>query len=333
MINSNYDEIADLSHGKPHVVILGAGASLAAFPYGDSDGRVLPIMDNLVEVLGLGPTLDSMNIEYASKNFEEIYSELHQRGDSEEIVKIEKHIESYFSQMRLPESPTLYDHLVLSLRKKDLIATFNWDPFLFLAHKRNYDNTDMPKIVFLHGNVAIGVCEKHKRFGPRKATCPICGANYEPVGLLYPVSRKNYTAVPFIEDQWKLFRFFLANAYILTIFGYGAPESDVEAIALIKEAWGSPNNRSFEQIEMIDVKPEDQLKDTWGNLIFSHHYDVIDDFYSSTMARHPRRSCEVMWQRLMECQFIAEDPIPKNAEWDDLYRWLEPRLIAERKAN
>jgi cyclic nucleotide-binding protein len=32
--------------------------------------------------------------------------------------------------VRHPELLTLYDHLVLSLRPKDVIATFNWDPFL-----------------------------------------------------------------------------------------------------------------------------------------------------------------------------------------------------------
>jgi hypothetical protein len=32
-------EIADVSIGAPHVIILGAGANLAAFPNGDKNGR------------------------------------------------------------------------------------------------------------------------------------------------------------------------------------------------------------------------------------------------------------------------------------------------------
>ena len=36
-----------------HIVILGAGASIAAFPDGDVNGNRLPTMDNLVEMLGL----------------------------------------------------------------------------------------------------------------------------------------------------------------------------------------------------------------------------------------------------------------------------------------
>ncbi|MBU4399752.1 MAG: hypothetical protein KKE86_10510, partial [Planctomycetes bacterium] len=39
--------------GCPHVVILGAGASLAACPNGDALGRQLPLMANLVEILDL----------------------------------------------------------------------------------------------------------------------------------------------------------------------------------------------------------------------------------------------------------------------------------------
>ena len=40
----------------------------------------------------------------------------------------------YFSSLALPEHPSIYDYLVLGLRPKDVIATFNWDPFLMLAH-------------------------------------------------------------------------------------------------------------------------------------------------------------------------------------------------------
>src|SRR5579859_4661418 len=38
---------------SPHVVILGAGASRAAFPDGDAKKRRLPLMADLIECLGL----------------------------------------------------------------------------------------------------------------------------------------------------------------------------------------------------------------------------------------------------------------------------------------
>ncbi len=38
---------------RPHIVILGAGASVATFPNGDANGNIIPLMNNLIELLGL----------------------------------------------------------------------------------------------------------------------------------------------------------------------------------------------------------------------------------------------------------------------------------------
>jgi hypothetical protein len=45
-------------------------------------------------------------------------------------------VREYFAQLELPVEPTIYDALLLSLRDKDAVFTFNWDPFLFQAHLR-----------------------------------------------------------------------------------------------------------------------------------------------------------------------------------------------------
>ncbi len=330
MTDPDYDEASDLSMKRPHIVILGAGASLASFPDGDIDGNILPVMDNLIEVIGIGSILDSMEIPHTQRNFEEVYSELHKRGNEQDLVVIEKQIEFYFSQMRLPYKPTLYDHLVLSLRKKDVIATFNWDPFLFLALQRNHRKGEMPNAVFLHGNVAIGVCEEDRKFGPRGTPCPTCGTAFKAVRLLYPVREKNYTSAPFIRSQWEFLQIILKSAYMLTIFGYGAPESDAEAIALMQQAWGKAEERNLEEIELIDTRSEEELLKTWESFIHTHHYRVFDDFYKSTIANHPRRSCEAMWQQFMEVRFLDQHPIPKSADWSELERWLKPRIDAEK---
>jgi len=44
MVVTPAEEVADASVGTPHVVLLGAGASRAACPAGDGDGRRLPLM-------------------------------------------------------------------------------------------------------------------------------------------------------------------------------------------------------------------------------------------------------------------------------------------------
>ena len=121
----------------PHVVILGAGASLAAFPNGDRFGRKLPLMRNLVEIVGLEPLLNSYDVTSGYENFESLYDTLATSGEySELLTELEGHVYSYFAAMRLPTEATIYDFLLLSLRDKDVIATFNWDPFLAEAVKR-----------------------------------------------------------------------------------------------------------------------------------------------------------------------------------------------------
>ncbi len=55
---------------RPHVVILGTGASIAAFPEGDRNGRLIPSMANLIEITGVEKTLEEYNIECENGNIE-----------------------------------------------------------------------------------------------------------------------------------------------------------------------------------------------------------------------------------------------------------------------
>jgi hypothetical protein len=179
--------------GTPHLFILGAGASRAAFPDGDKNGKKLPIMDDLVEIVGLNDELSALGINFENENFENIYSTLYNQGYSVALETIEKKIYQYFSTLELPDYPTLYDHLVLSLRDKDVIATFNWDPFLWDACERNYRFAKSPNVLFLHGNVREGYCIEHKKKGRITSQCPICGIPFSKSKLLYPIENKNYT--------------------------------------------------------------------------------------------------------------------------------------------
>jgi hypothetical protein len=59
-----------------HVVLLGAGASRAAFPKGDALGKTLPVMNDLIDILGLSEFLQKHDIKSKGKNFENIYSDI-----------------------------------------------------------------------------------------------------------------------------------------------------------------------------------------------------------------------------------------------------------------
>ena len=68
------DEPHDL---RPHVVLLGAGASRAAFPCGDATGRCLPVMDDLIDVVGLRELVEEAGLAKEQQaNFEVIYGQL-----------------------------------------------------------------------------------------------------------------------------------------------------------------------------------------------------------------------------------------------------------------
>src|SRR5215471_8086633 len=134
-------------------------------------------------------------------------------------------------------SPTPYDYLLSGLRRKDVVATFNWDPLLVQAFRRNLSMRELPEIVFLHGNVCIAVCLEDKVKGFIGDTCQKCGKPLTPTKLLYPIGQKNYDSDPFIRSEWAILRRAIAGAYMMEVFGYSAPRTDVEAKSIMDSAW------------------------------------------------------------------------------------------------
>ena len=312
---------SNINH-SPHVVIIGAGASKAAFPQGDANGKLVPLMMELVDYIGLRPLLLSDGIQTDGTDFEILYDRLATSGKYKTLVtEIENRVYDYFSQLKLPDSVTLYDKLVLGLREKDLIASFNWDPFLAQAWERNSRSVKLPKIVFLHGNVSIGICRKHRTKNFVGSQCSTCGNEMEPTPLLYPVSMKNYNSDPFISGEWNTLQLFLQQAYLLTIFGYAAPITDIEARDLLLNAWRE--NRSFElaDVEIIDIKPPHELSSTWNQFFCREHYGFCRDFNNSDICMHPRRSCEAFAMATLQNDPWQENPFPKLSNLESLQRW------------
>lgn len=334
MEKSVADEVTQVSMGRPHVVLLGAEASRASFPNGESAGRKLPVMTDFLEIVPVRDILSAANVPFEDKNFEELYASLVVDSQYSEIcTALESAIFQYFSSLGLPSTPTIYDHLLLSLRPKDVIATFNWDPFLIQAARRNGHIGGVPRILFLHGNVLDAYCESDQVHGVRGARCSKCKRPFEPVGLLYPISQKNYEKHSAIRSAWESIKWSFENAFMVTIFGYGAPQSDRAAVQLLLEAWGGPQKRSLEQFEIIDIRDEKDLLKSWEPFIHTHHYEIHTDFYNSWIANHPRRSGEAYWNQYMEACFIENNPIPRTNDFDELWSWYRPLIDAERSAS
>lgn len=302
---------------KCHFVLLGAGASRAVLPNGDKNGKRLPVMADLVSLLDLNRISGSERFFSPEDDFELQYSRLHQSGDEDLIEAVEVHTRSYFSSLQLPDEPTLYDHLVLSLGPEDCIATFNWDPLILQAVRRNYKGASVapPELCFLHGCVDMGLCDRgHPAIRQPVCTrCSECKGPIRPSRLLFPIDQKNYNDDAFCRLAWADATDRLQNAKILSVWGYSAPKTDVEAMKLIKQSWWGQSARAMDEVEIIDIKSEDELYKTWSPLIVREHYATMKSLSGSYLWKHPRNSFLAFIQE----KYLAE-PEPDNLPPDGL---------------
>lgn len=312
---------------SPHLVIVGAGGSRAACPAGDVHGQRPPLMADLVATIGLAPLLDEAGVDPDS-NFELAYQRLVGDPKRQALARtIEARIRSYFERLALPPHATLYDRLLISLRSKDFVATFNWDPLLAQAYLRNRRLRELPRLLFLHGNVAVGVCTDHHRKGFLAAKCDVCSKALTPTALLYPIGEKNYDEDPFIRSEWAELRAAMGTTYILTIVGYAAPASDVEAKAIMLEAWEANQTKELAQIEIVDVKSRAELEATWVPFFVRDHYGVSAT--PTWLFRHARRTCDHFAMATLQKDPCQDTPLPETQSLAELHAWAEAMVQEE----
>ncbi len=329
------EDIHNFIKQRPHVFILGAVASKAALPNGDRNGIECPVMDGFLKKTGLQHILADTPFQNLNDNLETVYSTLHDSGlYPDKLAALEIGIRKYFEQLSIPFVPTVYDYLLLSLRNKDYIFSFNWDDLLVQAYFRVQNITkNLPKIYFLHGNIAMGYCDCHVGLTHiSDRVCPKCGKPLIPQPLLYPVKHKDYQFNSSISNAWHDFLIIIKECSILTIFGYGAPPSDAAAIELMHKAFAS-SFRRFDSVEIIDVKSESQLLDEWDPFLkeTNYHVDCYTSLFDSIVARFPRRSIVGYVQTKFDCWFgkSSIELAPRKSIWEigDL---LQPLIDRER---
>ena len=101
-MENEYEAYEFYMKNRPHVVILGAGASCAAIPDGDKYGKRISAMSGFIDKLGLSSILSRVHINTSSDNLEDIYMELDERSKDEQKCKevkedLEKTIWEYMS--------------------------------------------------------------------------------------------------------------------------------------------------------------------------------------------------------------------------------------------
>lgn len=335
--NDDYIDIKAFC-SRPHLVIVGAGATVDTIPNGDKNGKESSVMKGFIDKLGFSDLLAGTNIGFKSDNLEDIYSELAQREDCKDIrIQLENAIFKYFSSFEIPDEITKYDLLVLSLTKKDCIATFNWDGLMVDAYRRMMRITDdLPEMLFLHGNVKVGYCAECGRFGYYKNNCPHCHTAFSPSRLLYPVRQKNYNSDAFIKKQWDSFEKYLSEAAIVTIYGYSAPKTDAEAIEKLKDAFTKiAENRYLDQIQIIE-RPDfnhNEISDAWEDLSehVHGHLKVEKSFFDTYLAEFPRRSVDGYAKRNLSGWWGSSNKSFDKGKWvnytfDELEAFISPLL-------
>lgn len=299
---------------NPHVVILGAGASIAACPDGDMNGLKLPSLQDVQHATGLDALFKRIEAVEGSlgDGFEAKYSRLVHIGKYlAEIDQINSSVRDYFSRLQLPDRVTPYDIMILGLRKKDSIFTFNWDPFLLQALRRCSGVASVPSIHFLHGCVDVSFCSACKVKSNAGIPCPRCGNAMEASKLLFPVADKDYDSDPVIRDEWSALRHALDDAYFVTVFGYSAPVTDVAARKILIDTFSSNRFREMAEVEIIDIRNRDDIESAWSDFYFSHHYGIFDSFEHSQIYRYFRRSCDAFAMASLQC-----NPVPENSPSD-----------------
>ena len=151
----------------------------------------------------------------------------------------------------------------------------------------------------------------------------------EPTSLLYPVEDKDYNADPFIAEQWRMTTDYLTEAYYVTVYGYSVPTTDVEARALLLNAWRDNPTRELAHIGIVDIREPEEVKASWSDFIVRTHGSASKDFSSSPLMRHPRRSCEAFAFATLQQDPGREDPFPTECSLDDLQGWIEPLIEEE----
>lgn len=280
-------------------------------------------MHDLVSVCGLHNALRDEGFAGPITDFEAFYSGLYEdEKHAHTRTTVENAVRDYFAKLQIKDEATIYDYLVLSLREKDIIASFNWDPFLLQAYRRNLVVKSLPKIVFLHGNVLLGVCNTDRVVGYLGTICEKCRSMLSPSRLLYPTAKKDYSSDPMIDSQWKQLSTHLNYCYFITIFGYSAPKSDVEARRMMHEAWGANETGHLAQVELVDIKNREELGENWKEFTAGYHYGIGTDIMHSWLMEFPRQSCEALFDATMQNDPRRPTPFPRTKRLKELQSFI-----------
>ena len=102
----------------------------------------------------------------------------------------------------------------------------------------------------------------------------------------------------------------------------------------MRAAWSQNPSLQLAEIEIIDIRNQDEVHQEWQDLIFSHHYSYKNRFDDSCAGRFPRRSCEALYRIYLEAEIISPrefgKEIPLSGNLPDLMEWVRPFVFQEQ---
>ena len=117
---------------------------------------------------------------------------------------------------------------------------------------------------------------------------------------------------------------------MVTIFGYSAPVSDTAAVDALQGAWEENALEEMNQVEIIDIRDETELRASWLDFIRLDHYEVHSSFYESWTAKHPRRTGEAHRKQYWDAEFLSDNDVPQDLDLDGLKNWYRRLMEVER---
>ena len=276
--------------GFKHLVILGAGSTIATIPHGDKNGQKSYTLDHLLTDPFFKELVQKVqNKGFCTDNVEDLCKQLYEK-DRILYKEFEDRIRKRYASLELPMDFTILDRLVLSLTPDDAIISFNWDDLIIQAYQRMsifVPDKFLPILAFPHGN-AQAVYSKTHYTSKRVITNSKLWSD-SPLNM--PVDEVDYKSNLFIKSQWRILDFFIRNAQMITFFGYRGPKSDEQDLQHLDEIFSK--NEICDKIEIID-KDLNEAKIVAKNLerfkMQPHWVYTCPDFWHSSIAKHPRRT-------------------------------------------
>lgn len=278
--------------GFKHLVILGAGSTIATIPNGDKNGEESYTLANLLKDKTFTSFLEKVQRNFSTNDVEDLCKQLY-KEDRPLYYEFESLVRKKYARLELPEEFTILDRLVLSLTSNDAIVSFNWDDLVIQAYQRMSDYVPeemLPILAFPHGNVQTVYNNKHYT-SKRIVTSP--GWFDSPLNM--PVDEIDYKSDVFINSQWHILDFFMRNAQMITFFGYRGPDSDEQDLKHLDELFAK--NEICDKIEIIDKDQESAVEVAKRLERFKMQPNWLypcADFWHSTIAKYPRRTLSVL---------------------------------------